>query len=56
MRDFTHLHTVNACCLMQNGKIFSHIMTRAHGFFLRDDDFCNNQHAELDIYSASSLK
>ena len=48
---------VDDCCLMQNEHLFSCIMTRTN-YIQWDDDvrFGLDQHAELDFYSASSLK
>ena len=43
---------------MPNEQFFSYIMTRTSCIQWNDDDasFVLDQHAELDIYSASSLK
>jgi len=49
---------VSDCCLTPSQQFFSYIMART-GYFQWDDDevrFVLDQHAELDFYSASSLK
>ena len=47
------------CCLMPIQQFFSYIIAREQVNFQWDDDevhFVLGQHAELDFYSASSLK
>ena len=49
---------MSGCCLTTSEQFSSYIMARTSYIHCNDDDvhFVLDQHAELDFYSASSLK
>ena len=52
------MHKVSDCCLMPTQQLFSYIMARTINFQWDNDEvrFVLDQHAELDFYSATSLR